>query len=175
MPLQVQLNAAQLQLPAAAAADAVPSAADDSSSRAFMRSSSAISVPLAVIVSATASTSAGSARRPCRDGPAPNAACCPGASASPAAQLLARLPWYYTYALYIAQPGKVADFECPVLTRCEFEPVMFGRRNQPHHQAAATRSESAESADLNSKLGTKRRQPERSQPGAAHEAGWVAR
>jgi hypothetical protein len=56
MPLQVQLNAAQLQLPAAAAADAVPSAADDSSSRAVMRSSSAISVPLAVIVSATAST-----------------------------------------------------------------------------------------------------------------------
>lgn len=56
MPLQVQLNAAQLQLPAAAAADAVPSAADDSSSRAVMRSSSAISVPLAVIVSATASS-----------------------------------------------------------------------------------------------------------------------
>ena len=60
MPLQVQLNAAQLQLPAAAAADAV-GAADDSSSRAVMRSSSAISEPLAVIVSATVS----SLRRQC--------------------------------------------------------------------------------------------------------------
>jgi hypothetical protein len=61
MPLQVQLNAAQLQLPAAAAADAV-GAADDSSSRAVMRSSSGISMPLAaVIVSATVRSSIASA------------------------------------------------------------------------------------------------------------------
>ena len=211
MPLQVQLNAAQLQLPAAAAADAVPSAADDSSSRAVMRSSSAISVPLAVIVSATASSlhrqraaslsrrtspkccvrPAGREREPGR----PTAGGCHQhmvlyvRSTSIYRSCVVRFRVWNTssfviltaaysiqpYFVYIAQPGKVADFECPVLTRCEFEPVMFGRRNQPHHQAAATRSESAESADLNSKLGTKRRQPERSQPGAAHEAGWVAR